>query len=61
LESEDSAEYFPVLEADGLDNPTDDDNVEYFMTVEALHSTPDVPVIPSFDDYSYEEQQSPTS
>jgi hypothetical protein len=37
------------------------DDDEDFMTVEALHSAPEVPVVPSFDDYSEEEQQSPTS
>jgi hypothetical protein len=58
---EEDAEDFPVLEADVLDNPTDDDSIEYFMTVEALHSTPDMPVVPSYDDYSDEEKQSPTS
>jgi hypothetical protein len=50
LESEESAEDFPVLEADVLDSPTDDDSVEDFMTIEALHSTPEVPVVPRFDD-----------
>jgi hypothetical protein len=61
LESEESAEDLPVLEADVLDNPTDDESVEDFIVVEALHPAPDVPVAPSFDDYSDEEQQSPTS
>jgi hypothetical protein len=31
------------------------------MTEEALHSSPNVPVVLIFDDYSDEEQQSPTS
>jgi hypothetical protein len=61
LESEESAEDFPVLEVDVLDSPTDDDSVEVFIVVEALHSAPDVPAVPKFDDYSDEEQQSPTS
>jgi hypothetical protein len=60
LESEESAEDFPVLEADVLGSSTEDDN-EDFITVEALISAPEVPVVPSFDDYSDEEQQSPTS
>jgi hypothetical protein len=38
LESEESAEDFLVLEADVLDSPTDDDSVEVFIAVEALHS-----------------------
>jgi hypothetical protein len=61
LESEENAEDFPSLEADVLGSPTEDGSIEYFMTVEALHSSPEVPVVPSFDDYSDEEQQSPTS
>ena len=32
-----------------------------FIDVEALHSTLDVPVVSSFDDYLDEEQQSPAS
>jgi hypothetical protein len=46
---------------DVLDNPIDDDNVEFFIVVEALHSAPDVPAVQKFDDYSDDEQQSPTS
>jgi hypothetical protein len=60
LESEESAEDFPVLEVDVLGSSIEDDN-EDFITVEALISAPDVPVVPIFDDYSDEEQQSPTS
>ena len=47
---EESAEDFPVLEADVLGSSTKDDD-EYFIVVEALHSAPDVPAISSFDDY----------
>jgi len=31
------------------------------MTIEALHYAPEVPIVSSFDDYSEEEKQSPTS
>ena len=58
---EEDAEDFPVLEVDVLGIPTDDGHIEYFIVVEALISSPMVPVVPSFDDYSDEEQQSPTS
>ena len=61
LESRESIEDFPSLEEDVLDNPTDDNSIEYFIVVEALISSPMVPVVPSFDDYSDEEQQIPTS
>jgi hypothetical protein len=57
---EENAEDFPALEEDVLGIPTKDDD-EYFMTVEALHSSPEVSDVPSFDDYSEEEKQSPTS
>jgi hypothetical protein len=57
---EENAEDFPALEEDVLGSSTEDDD-EYFMVVEALYSSPEVPVVPSFDDYSDEEQQSPTS
>jgi len=59
LESEESPECFPVLEAYVLGSPIEDDN-EDFIVVEALYSTPEVPVVPSFDYYSDEEQQGPT-
>ena len=61
LESEQTVEDSPILETDVLHSPTDGDSIEYFITVEALHYAPDVPIISSFDDYSDEEQQSPTS
>jgi hypothetical protein len=61
LESEERVEDFPILEVDVLDNPTDDESVEDFIAVEALHPAPDVPATPRFDDYLDEEQQSPTS
>jgi hypothetical protein len=61
LESEESVEDFPSLEEDVLGSPTDEGSIEYFMDVEALHSSPDGPVVSSFDDYSEEEQQSPIS
>jgi hypothetical protein len=54
---EESAKYFPVLETDVLGSSTEDDD-EDFIIVEALHSTPNVPVVSSFDDYLDEEQQS---
>jgi hypothetical protein len=57
---EESAEDFPVLEADVLDSSTEEDD-EDFITVEALHSALDVPAVSIFDDYSDEEQQSPAS
>jgi hypothetical protein len=60
LESEESTEDFPVLEADVLGSSIEDNN-EDFIIVEALHYSPEVPVVPRFDDYSDEEQQSPTS
>jgi hypothetical protein len=60
LESEESTEDFPVLEVDVLGSSIEDDN-EDFIVVEALHSAPEVPVVPSFDDYSDEDQQGPTS
>jgi hypothetical protein len=60
LESEESTEDFPVLEANVLGNPTENDN-EDFIVVEALHFSPEVTIVPRFDDYSNEEYQSPTS
>jgi hypothetical protein len=57
---EENAEDFPALEEDVLGSSTEDD-VEDLMTVEALHPAPVVPVVSCFDDYSDEEQQSPTS
>jgi hypothetical protein len=60
LESEESTEDFPVLEANVLDSSTEDDN-EDFITIEALHPAPDAPIVSRFDDYSDEEKQSPTS
>jgi hypothetical protein len=60
LESEERAEDFLVLEVDVLDISTEDDN-EYFITVEALISPPEVPIVPRFDDYSDEGKQIPTS
>jgi hypothetical protein len=45
LESEQSVEDSPVLETDVLDSPMDGDSIEDFITVEALHSAPDVPVV----------------
>jgi hypothetical protein len=65
LESEQSVEDSPVLETDVLDNPTDGDSIEYFITVEALLSTPDVHVVSDLNEeimvYSDEEQKCPTS
>jgi hypothetical protein len=55
---EENAEDFPSLEADVLGSPTEDDD-EDFIVVEALHSSPEVPVVSSFDDYSEEEQAEP--
>ena len=55
LESEESAEDFPVLEANFLGSSTEDDS-EYFIAIEALHFSPEVPIVPSFDYYSYEEK-----
>jgi hypothetical protein len=60
LEFEESAEDFPVLEADVLGSPIENDN-EDFIVVEAFHFSPEVPIVPRFNDYSDEEQQSPTS
>jgi hypothetical protein len=60
LESEESIEDFPVLEEYVLGSSTEDDS-EYFIAVEPLHSSPEVHVVPRFDDYSDEEQHSPTS
>jgi hypothetical protein len=54
---EENAEDFPSLEEDVLGSSIEYD-VEDLMTVEALHPAP---VVSCFDDYSYEEQQSPTS
>lgn len=51
---EENVEDFPALEVNVLGSPTKDDD-EYFMTVEALHFSPEVYVIPNFDDYSEEE------
>jgi hypothetical protein len=44
LESEESAEDFPVLEVDVLGSSTEDDD-EDFIVVEALHSAPNEPVV----------------
>jgi len=60
LEYEESVKDFPILEADGLGNSSEDDS-EYFIVVEALHSAPEVSVVPSFDEYSDEEKHIPTS
>jgi len=54
-----STEDFPAHEEDVLDNPIKDD--EYFMIVGAHLSAPEVSVVPSFYDYSEDEQSSPTS
>ena len=59
LESKDNVEDFLVPEADVLDPPTDHDSIEDFCMVEALPSAPDVHVVPRFDAYLEEEQQSP--
>jgi hypothetical protein len=63
LESEQSTEDSPVLETDVLDSPTDGDSIEDFITVEALHSAPDVPVVSDLNEeimvYSDEEQAVP--
>jgi hypothetical protein len=59
--SEEDIEDFLVPEEDVLDSPTNDDSIEDFITVEALHSSPDVHGVPRFDNYLDEEQQSPTS
>ena len=48
------AEEFPVLEADVLGGSFEED-IEDFIAVEALIFMPEVPVVPSFDDYSDEE------
>jgi hypothetical protein len=45
LESEQSAEDSLVLEIDVLGSPMDGDSVEDFITIEALHSSLDVPVV----------------
>jgi hypothetical protein len=60
LESPKSVEDFTVPEANVLVNSIEDDH-EDFIVVEALHPASDAPGVPSFDDYSNEEQQSPTS
>jgi hypothetical protein len=60
LEVERCAKDFPPLEAYVHGSSTEDDD-EDFINVEALHSTPDVHDVSTFDDYLYEEQQSPTS
>jgi hypothetical protein len=65
LESEQSAEDSPVLETDVLDSPTNGDSIEYFITVEALRSSPNVLSHSYLNEeimvYSDEEQQFPTS
>jgi hypothetical protein len=57
---EESTEDFLVLEEDVLGSSTEDDD-EDFIVVEALHSSPDVHVVSSFDDYSDEEKEIPAS
>jgi len=54
--SEEDIEDFLVPEEDVLDSPTNDDSIEDFITVEALHSSPDVHGVPRFDNYLDEEQ-----
>jgi len=54
---EENAEDFPSLEADVLGIPTKEGSIEYFMTLEALHSSPEVYVVPRFDDYLDEEKK----
>ena len=65
LESEQSAKDSPVLETDVLDSPMDGDSIEDFVTVEALHSAPDVPTVSNLNEeimvYSDEDKQCPTS
>jgi len=49
---QENAEDFPALE---------EDDVEYLMSIEALHLSLVVPIVSCFDDYLDEEKQSPTS
>jgi len=56
---EENAEDFPSLEEDVLGSSIEDDD-EYFTVVEALYYAPEALVLPSFDDYSDEEQHRPT-
>ena len=44
----------PVLEEEVLGSSSKDDD-EYFIAVEALHSSLDVPIVSTFDGYSDEE------